>query len=922
MQKLTIVAGVAVLVLAVGFAVASLVESAPVGFATQTDRIDDPTESLAGGAASAGAADPARPESTDRRELPPAERTIVVRIKSGEGGAPVARAQVHVLSMLELQEASWEKRADPAIPSPSGGLPSLGALWVMGELSPKWTSGLSLQKDSGAWALTACHGASRESDAHGVVALPYARPDVPLVVVAAKDGLWGVLEEIDPGGGPLDLILTCNRSLQVRVLSAGGQPCPGTLVYLGGETSWGRFQAFASGHADAEGKVTFDHLEQVVPVERRRALSLCAMIPSSPTVLRAVPYPVEVRACADLVLPPTTRVVIHLVDSHGQPYDPAARRPLSLHVDLADASAHVQLRSANRGVFANPLILPHAGVGEQITIRGASRPYGFLIEGVQFRTPSEPGKTIQVELKVDDDVPILTGRVLLPGGEPLRKTPAKCSVRYWGSMRHSAGPSAVVDTDAGGRFEFPLFAWSGRYLPVSMAWVSATVQGRIYSAELVLGEQAWRGRKEFGDIALKPYEPAQQPGQGEPGLDDPPDRDAAGHHVIATGRAVDINGKPVAGAIVVGRLSDQIVGARFRGVTGADGRFEIKSATPITNRIEIESVHTATMRSTGHTVIGGGLHDATFILYEQWRLLWNIELPPGIDGSLFTLVVSGKQMDAASKQLKEERQWVRVSPDGKVSTLLDCMAEADLRLSLNGHEGLLFERKNIVTRSSTANQVLTVRLPDLDLRELLRHVRFNFSDADGRPVHHVIAGMIDSKGACLDGRNWETRTGQLQFWTTRPTFGLVIQAPGHATTAFAGLRGGEQLRLRAAIPIVIEAIPRDYTIPGLYRLAARMVLKRAANPQVQPYYTREEERPLIRFDAKGRASWTVGAPGEYELKWYLTPHGPDGNPAEVYQDTTIRVTAQREPRQKIRSVPNTRLLKEAVERMPFYMAPK
>lgn len=776
----------------------------------------------------------------------------------------------------------------------------------------EWDLGVNEDLTLQALELLPHSGDGLRTDPRGRVQLPCSDRDAPHCVVARTPGHAGVLTEARPVDGPFVLQVLADRSLHAQLIDHQGRPCPGVPVQLVLESAGGRLESLGRATTDQGGDLRFHHLDAVVPRHQRSALCLVPVLPIAPAVVHPLSLEADRPPWVQIRLPPTSRIEIDLLDTRGHRYLPENARPLRLHLELRGHGGGV-LSKLTGYLEAGPLTLPYVGLGQLLALDARSDPRGFLIDGVRIQAPEKAGATLRSRLEIDAHVPVVVCRVLGPDGRALRDAEVELGIWYFGSLRHTQGPRVTSKTDAEGRARFELFAWSGMYLEAGEAWLSTGTKEQALAAFLDLGKKPWRGVRDFGDQRLSPGQGRGEELEEEEEEEEAEPPRAAQGYVAASGRAVDEAGNPVAGAVVRATVGGSH-GTRHRTTTDAEGRFEIHVDQPVW-QVQLDPIYTPTMRSGRCGCTGGGLTRHTAVLYRQWRLEWNIDLPPSFDASLLSIAVTGRKPDGERDEL-----WLRVPQDGFVTATANCLDDAHLQLRLRG-DGLLFERRGLQTRAATDGTIRVLRMPRLDLRGELRRVSITVVDPQGHGVPRVAAGMLNGR-ASSTGEDWETQSGRLRFWTRQAEFSLLVRAPGWRTQVFEGLRGDERIQLSPPIQVQLRARPTGLSIPAPYRLAARIKLEQAADPRHKAGYVPDDKRRLIRFGASGLATLQVGSPGRYLLEYYVCRHGPNDRLYPAYDKTRFYVRPGSPAGQRFELAPDAAKIKSALEVLPFYLAPR
>lgn len=328
--------------------------------------------------------------------------------------------------------------------------------------------------------------------------------------------------------------------LRVRVVDASGEPLDGVPSFL--VTGVQRDEERHHQTTDSEGRARFADLRARIaaaPFAWSLGHDLPAAEPPSRVLDRAALEPDELVA----VLPPAGQIEVRVRELDGRP----APKGSEVRLRLAEGSDRDWKRTAVDGVARFPWVEP--GHAWELA---AWRPQGAAPARATVHGPVRVGETVQIELVLGADQPVVSFRAVDRAGIPLAAATLEVAQKqdFFFTMR------SQIETDSEGRF---------------LVDAARTPMG---SPDLLVSHRR-------ADAALLQGR-ARLPDSREIGWNDGGDVVLDSEPLLCAGRVVDTAGRAVADAQVVAGTDQQ--GFRHfgggdmqaRGRSGPDGHFELR----------------------------------------------------------------------------------------------------------------------------------------------------------------------------------------------------------------------------------------------------------------------------------------------------------------------------------------------------------
>jgi len=752
-------------------------------------------------------------------------------VPASQASVPSEAAELRPAATLaEAEVAPASSTRDPARAAPSA--PASWSVRVLREGVPEagaqvaWATVEELrairgERDSLERVKRAGHHA--QTDAAGQARIPALGEHAQVV---AWSGPWLAQHTLgaEPSALPLELELSLDRTLRVRVVDPFGKPARGVPVRA--RLMSGRVEHTASETSGADGLAEFRHLglgpgfgqgldpalatgrvglEGVFTTPVEAAFSLSAL-PAEPLLL---------------VLPACGSVVVEVRDEHGQPVERAER-----YVQLARARAdqsgtriYGDVENVERELSAGQARFEYVGLDLELEAALDDRPAHEPVESV-FTGPRRIGEECRAKLTLSGPKTVLLLRAYHPSGEPLRE--AELDARRLRAM----GGGSIADgdtlrTDGEGRARMPLNdPWTeGTALTLRLTY--ADPSGERAAAEVDLSRLFPPGESELGDVRLAWEAP------------------------LVAGRVVDAQGAPVAGGQVNVQASfDRGPGqapswyTRFWGSIGQDGRFAVHEEPPGgALRLLVDNDAYAPSEPV---LFAPGARDVRVVLARGGALAGAVLFPEGLGPDAFRIVAAlGPDGEREAAPGTDGAFQLAGLPPGTCALSFQ-LAQGQLEL---------LNVADIVVRDGETTR--DPRLERVDLRSAVHRLSVRVHLPDGGPAN---AGWVRALEAGQD--RWQTAAfvlegGVAQLLVHAWPADLVVNVPGFRVVRLEDVQSDQELTLEGGFEVRCE-LPADVPLPPGAKL--QLTLARVGG-------SAEGER-LQLFRGTAQAGWWSAAFGD------------------------------------------------------------
>ena len=671
------------------------------------------------------------------------------------------------------------------------------------------------------------------------------------LVEGTAPGLSGQVEVSVGDPRPCVLELAPDRELRILVRDDAGHAVGGVPVVLrDSDTQDDRL--FAGWHTaisdDTTGLAVMRHLLRDGPEELAEYDTVVACVPIDPLprvefdASRPADVPLE------LVLPPTGRLEVTVVDPAGRPLIVEAL------VQVVPSSADLELgagyagkpylpRAATRLVRGGKALFRHVGLGTELTLFARDE-RGFTALRTEVQGPRNVDEVVRVELPLGVRHALVRGRLLDEAARPCSSR--RCRMVLWDLDMHGwiyRGEEHELTTDDGGRFLLPL--WNTKEL---WRWAAVTIFPEAEGGDPV------RGANRELSVPLSI------------GVNDLEDLTLTTPPLIVAGRVIDEEGRPVAGAklpLFTREEEDPDEGRvpwselwLLGGATGSDGTFSIH-AWNVGPRFALTVEHDGLLPTARVPFARGTSNLEIVVRRSGWiagDILW------GADSSLGDVdirVVPEAPPPGSEDEEREIRTWIdkrtrgfmvsEVPPGSCSITLLEKVSHLPL-----------FQVEGIEVRAGEVTRDL--RLRAIDLRDKVRSITLHVLDPEGQPVAELRAACRSTGTEA--GRTWNVRgeDGRLTLLLGEQPVDVRVTAPGLRYVDLEGVDEDRTIALPPGYHLRLE-VRQPGLLPAGYRLAASNYGRLFWSPRPSP------------FAPTGDFRFRASEPGPHRFKLFVEDLG-------------------------------------------------
>jgi hypothetical protein len=698
------------------------------------------------------------------------------------------------------------------------------------------------------------------TDEEGVARVP--RPVAGAWVFASADGARGCIEVASDTFASQRIELFPGIAVDVRVVDTERQPCRGVDVALV------RKDASFTG-APWRATTGNDGLARIADVDLEYSLSRAAwkaprdqpfevgfVLPLPKRIAVPVTLDPPPEAPVELTLPATGSLAFHVVDEEGAPLSVAG----SVHVSVAKVwEADVPLDDQGHGSVA------HVGLGMGFHVQ--PKLPERQCDALEVAGPTQPGETVDVELRAQPIGPLVVGHAVGEDGAPLGGFDLNASLDAFdvdkgGVPAGSSRAQTKLESDGGFRLDWSRSGTQSSRRFVHKVWLRAVSDADAplpmpleAKVDVVVPE---RGVVDIGTVKLAPAPR------------------------IVAGVVVDDEGQPVEAAnlklTIEGPPTPYVALHRVGTQSGPDGRFDVRGEIP-PGRLSISASRGGYLQSGKPVRFTAGESNVTLVLRVGGALEGSIQFPEGFASNLLRV-----KLTLASDRAVTEEQRVRADGGFEFALLLPEFWDFELLLGrdeTNSEQLALFHQVAIHPAELSQDP----RLQPIDLASLVHLV-----DVTVR----VPGGELAPGGAIGRRTNVNGNRGTLSVplssghaFVPCPTVPVQLQAvvPGFLAESFRGtdapidllLHHGYPLRLQVRgslakfpdlVALRVSAIPRDdaiasvgpapsgpiqdgeatLVVPSTGRYRARIEFGPPPDPNASPDDARRRDRRTPRSD--------------------------------------------------------------------------
>jgi len=611
--------------------------------------------------------------------------------------------------------------------------------------------------------------------------------------------------------------------LEIEVVEATLEPVPDVVVILERDGA-------SEGHAtNVRGRVGFDLAEELDPARPARVcVQLVAPEQSWVAVERATPPGQPLR----LVMPPHGALDVDVLTAEGRP---AERERGSVELALAETSAVGWSPGSWRRSMSAPIRGGRArfelvGLGLRLELSADSRRdlsrARSLVDG-----PRAPGERVAVTLQLTLDRTILVFHAVDERGHALSgELRAKVEI-HSASMSTASGSEVHAGDD--GRFEWIL---DPDYATGERRELDIRHEARGLSASVDLSRPFQPGRIDMGELVLR----------SEP--------------LVASGRVVDPEGRPLAGLEVeaapsVGTAENGepvFLLGQWRAITGADGAFAVfGTLAPGPVRLELDGKDPQVMP----LVVASGTAGVELVAQATGGLAGRVLFDPGVPypNRIYISVHPDDDPENLHSPVGHSHEAQR--PRGAFE--LDGLLPGSYTVAVTGDE-VLAEVSGIPVVGGQISR--DPRIQELDLRGRLHLFTFELVPPFSSFQYSCSLSYTPSgASAPVQPAEWFLPNEEPKLVTLLEHIDATLRVEGCRVERFTDLAPHTEVHLRAGLCVRL-ALPRGVELPARpLRLGATLLGENG-----EPVGASSQ-----LFDEHGELRCFVPEPGRFKVGWLL-----------------------------------------------------
>ncbi|MCZ6599035.1 MAG: hypothetical protein O7B99_15465, partial [Planctomycetota bacterium] len=667
--------------------------------------------------------------------------------------------------------------------------------------------------------------------------------------------------------------LVRDRAMTVEVVDEEGNPAPDVPVGVRmGENR--REELLWTARTGADGTAAMPHIETFAGQNVTQGLTPYAVLPFPlATPVEVELDPADPPELVRLTVPPTGRVVVHLLDEAGEPVTGERwGRGVIIESYVDDVLAPGRTKrigTHDLRLFDGPGVMTHVGLGLDLVASASGQ--GQSEEGRKPARerkpgPAEPGEEVVFTLRYGEHYPVLAGRCVDQAGEPIADSRGRIRLLWTTPPGERVEEYEGFRSDAAGAFKIALHTR-----------VTQAVSCEVHFMTDPSGDIGSLGARTFLKLPLS---------AGEIPLGDV-ELSGSALPLLASGVVVERAGEPILWAGVnVGYKKywaedrfhwDWISGLATQ--TAADGSFEIRGDVG-PGEYGLYAGANGYM-SSEMLAFSPGASDLRIVLEKESALEGSLVVDDGIPVSW--LVVEAVSQEKADSGWNRGRKKSRPRTSGRfrLDRLFSGMTDVTVRLAWDP-EPLATVTDVWVEEGEVARDP---RLDGLDLTGSIRRIDLEVVDLDGKPVTLGYAAFRPA----LDGH--EKRRVSLEphgatILSRSGALDIEIVAHGYRTERLEGVTGDRKVVMRRGIPVRVR-LPGDVPLPEApMRLEIGLHSDEGRSMWYESIYSQDHSDQILgatwlggayeSFNADREVFFELPGPGSYIVNWHLEHLRPDG----------------------------------------------
>ncbi|MSR61803.1 MAG: hypothetical protein EXS08_05090 [Planctomycetes bacterium] len=613
--------------------------------------------------------------------------------------------------------------------------------------------------------------------------------------------------------------------LEIEVVEANLEPVAGVSVTL--EQGLQRHPRTS----DARGRVVFNGAD-LSGADSLHPVRVCAGVVAREAAWVTVDRPTPPGEPLRLVLPPHGALDVQVLTPEGKPV-----RGASVELCIVGEPRVGRLTPSKQPGFSARVEMGHArfpcvDLDLQLEVLVES-PFGLGRAQALVDGPTFPGELVEHSLALGLDRTILLFRALDDGRRALAgELQLSVEVRY-GTGFNSRGVS--VEADADGRFEW---AVDVACAPGERRELEVNADARGLSARVDLSRSFPPGRIDMGDLVLQPLP------------------------LVASGRVVDPEGRPIEGVTVRGSTRINAPKAerpvfmpswKLSAETAADGAFALHGSVAH-GPVQLGLSETKLRAEPLEVILGAT--DVELVAFQTGGIAGRLLLDPGIR-LIHPLSVSVHPDSHPEAVESTSRGLGRRAQKAPGSFALQGLLPGSYTLVVAADEPLFEAHGILVVSGEVANDP---RIQEIDLRGRLHLFALALvAPSSSAGLAGVVMFMPAGASAPVYSRHLQGMDSVVELLSTLPQIDATVRVDGYRLEHLTDLGPRTEVHLRTGLCMRLT-LPTEFEPPDPPLLLGATLVDAAD----------ERAGATIQFfDERGELACFVPAAGRYKVRWLL-----------------------------------------------------